>query len=248
MNLDNAVVLVTGGGSGLGAATAEALLAKGTRVMVMDLREVPARERLLSCAVDVTDEASVQQAIRRVMAEWGRIDGCVNCAGIGVASKTVGKQGAHALDLFRRVIDINLIGSFNVLRLAAEQMQHNTPNADGERGLIINTASVAAFDGQVGQAAYSASKAGIVGMTLPIARDLASVGIRVNTIAPGIFNTPMMQALPDQVKAPLIEMTQFPKRLGHPSEYAQLVVHLFENAFLNGETIRLDGAIRMQPR
>lgn len=249
MQLDQAVVVVTGGGSGLGAATVQALLDQGARVAIFDLRaDTPPHEHVQAWAVDVTDAASVQHALGEVMARWGRVDGCVNCAGIGTASRTLGKQGVHPLELFQKTININLVGTFNVLRLAAEYMQHNAPNPDGERGVIVNTASVAAFDGQIGQAAYAASKAGVAGMTLPLARDLAPLGIRVNTIAPGIFNTPMMQGMPDQVKAPLIEMTQFPKRLGHPHEYAQLVVHLFENAFFNGETIRLDGAIRMQPR
>ena len=172
----------------------------------------------------------------------------VNCAGIGSASKTVGKNGAHPLDYFITVIDINLVGTFNVLRVAAEEMGNNEPEQDNECGVIINTASVAAFDGQIGQPAYSASKAGVAGMTLPIARDLARMGIRINTIAPGIFDTPMMAMAPDQVRLPLIEMTQFPKRLGLPEEYASLVKHIVENPFLNGETIRLDGGIRMQPK
>jgi len=172
----------------------------------------------------------------------------VNCAGIGSAMRTVGKNGPHSLDVFSKVITVNLIGTFNVTRLAAAEMAKNEGNADNERGVIINTASVAAFDGQIGQVAYSASKGGVVGMTLPLARDLASIGVRVNTIAPGIFNTPLMNAAPDSVKLPLIEMTQFPKRLGYPEEYAQLATQMVENGFLNGETIRLDGAIRMAPR
>ena len=182
------------------------------------------------------------------MEVFGGLHVVVNCAGIGSASKTVGKNGAHPLDYFKTVVDINLNGTFNVLRLAAVAMADNEPNEDGECGVIINTASVAAFDGQIGQAAYSASKGGVVGMTLPIARDLARMGIRINTIAPGIFDTPLMGMAPDAVRNPLIEMTQFPKRLGIPSEYAALEKHMVENPFLNGETIRLDGAIRMQPK
>ena len=197
---------------------------------------------------NVTDESSVQSAVDKTVEVFGGLHVVVNCAGIGSASKTVGKNGAHPLDYFKTVVDINLNGTFNVLRLAAVAMADNEPNEDGECGVIINTASVAAFDGQIGQAAYSASKGGVVGMTLPIARDLARMGIRINTIAPGIFDTPLMGMAPDAVRNPLIEMTQFPKRLGIPSEYAALAKHMVENPFLNGETIRLDGAIRMQPK
>ena len=197
---------------------------------------------------NVTDESSVQSAVDKTVEVFGGLHVVVNCAGIGSASKTVGKNGAHPLDYFKTVVDINLNGTFNVLRLAAVAMADNEPNEDGECGVIINTASVAAFDGQIGQAAYSASKGGVVGMTLPIARDLARMGIRINTIAPGIFDTPLMGMAPDTVRNPLIEMTQFPKRLGIPSEYAALAKHMVENPFLNGETIRLDGAIRMQPK
>ena len=182
------------------------------------------------------------------MNTFGSIDAVINCAGIGSASKTVGKNGAHPLDYFKLVIEINLVGTFNVLRLAAIEMGKNEPSEDGECGVIINTASVAAFDGQIGQAAYSASKAGVSGMTLPIARDLARMGIRINTIAPGIFDTPMMLGAPDAVRNPLIEMTQFPKRLGKPVEYASLARQMVENSYLNGETIRLDGGIRMAPK
>jgi NAD(P)-dependent dehydrogenase (short-subunit alcohol dehydrogenase family) len=200
------------------------------------------------CRTNVSDEASVQEALAAVVANWGAVHIAVNCAGVGSAMRTVGKNGPHSLEVFSKVITINLIGTFNVTRLAAAEMAKNEPNADGERGVVINTASVAAFDGQIGQVAYSASKGGVVGMTLPLARDLATIGVRVNTIAPGIFNTPLMNSSPDSVKLPLIEMTQFPKRLGHPDEYGQLAVHIVENSFLNGETIRIDGAIRMAPR
>lgn len=255
MQLDNKVAIVTGGASGLGLATVEAFVAKGAKVVIFDLNqqqgdEVVARlgDNVRSLNVDVTNEEQVQAAIAQVVAMFGALHICVNCAGIGSATRTVGKKGAHPLNTFAKVIQINLIGTFNVLRLAAEAMQNNTPVEDGERGVIINTASVAAFDGQIGQVAYSASKGGVVGMTLPLARDLSSIGVRVNCIAPGIFNTPLLNAAPDAVKLPLIEMTQFPKRLGHPSEYGQFAVHIVENGFLNGETIRLDGAIRMSPR
>ena len=255
MEISNKVALITGGASGLGLATAETLLDAGAKIMLLDLNEDNAKsavEKLGSNAsyviANVTDESSVQSAVDKTMEVFGGLHVVVNCAGIGSASKTVGKNGAHPLDYFKTVVDINLNGTFNVLRLAAVAMADNEPNEDGECGVIINTASVAAFDGQIGQAAYSASKGGVVGMTLPIARDLARMGIRINTIAPGIFDTPLMGMAPDAVRNPLIEMTQFPKRLGIPSEYAALAKHMVENPFLNGETIRLDGAIRMQPK
>lgn len=255
MEISNKVALITGGASGLGLATAETLLDAGAKIMLLDLNEDNAKsavEKLGSNAsyviANVTDESSVQSAIDKTVEIFGGLHVVVNCAGIGSASKTVGKNGAHPLDYFKTVVDINLNGTFNVLRLAAVAMADNEPNEDGECGVIINTASVAAFDGQIGQAAYSASKGGVVGMTLPIARDLARMGIRINTIAPGIFDTPLMGMAPDAVRNPLIEMTQFPKRLGIPSEYAALAKHMVENPFLNGETIRLDGAIRMQPK
>ena len=255
MEISNKVALITGGASGLGLATAETLLDAGAKIMLLDLNEDNAKsavEKLGSNAsyviANVTDESSVQSAVDKTVEVFGGLLVVVNCAGIGSASKTVGKNGAHPLDYFKTVVDINLNGTFNVLRLAAVAMADNEPNEDGECGVIINTASVAAFDGQIGQAAYSASKGGVVGMTLPIARDLARMGIRINTIAPGIFDTPLMGMAPDAVRNPLIEMTQFPKRLGIPSEYAALAKHMVENPFLNGETIRLDGAIRMQPK
>lgn len=255
-SLPHKVALVTGGASGLGLATVRLLASMGARVAIFDLNreqaDLIANElgaNVRAYTVNVSDEVSVKTAIDQVVQDFGGLHIAVNCAGIGSASRTVGKNGAHSLELFTKVITINLIGTFNVTRLAAEAMQHNTPDDnDNERGVIINTASVAAFDGQIGQVAYSASKGGVVGMTLPLARDLAVMGVRVNTIAPGIFNTPLMNASPDSVKLPLIEMTQFPKRLGYPEEYAKLAVHIVENSFMNGETIRLDGAIRMQPR
>lgn len=256
MQLQDKVAIVTGGASGLGLATVEVFVAKGAAVVIFDLNQQQADEvvkrlgsKVLALQVDVTDEVSVHAAIQQTIATFGALHICVNCAGIGSATRTVGKNGAYPLAAFTKVIQINLIGTFNVTRLAAEAMQHNAPTtADAERGVIINTASVAAFDGQIGQVAYAASKGGVVGMTLPLARDLAVIGVRVNTIAPGIFNTPLMNASPDSVKMPLIDMTQFPKRLGHPAEYAQMAVQLVENSFMNGETIRLDGAIRMAPR
>ena len=255
MEISNKVALITGGASGLGMATAETLIESGANVMLLDLNEDNAKKAAESlgdkCSyviANVTEEDSVQIAINETVKNFGGIHIVVNCAGIGSASKTVGRDGAHPLDYFKTVVDINLNGTFNVLRLAAVEMCNNEPNADGECGVIINTASVAAYDGQIGQAAYSASKGGVVGMTLPIARDLARMGIRINTIAPGIFDTPLMGMAPDTVRNPLIEMTQFPKRLGIPSEYAALSKHIIENAFMNGETIRLDGAIRMQPK
>jgi|TARA_B100001093_G_scaffold386172_1_gene372063 NAD(P)-dependent dehydrogenase (short-subunit alcohol dehydrogenase family) len=255
MEISNKVSLVTGGASGLGLATAELLIESGSKVMLLDLNEDNAKaaaEKLGSNAsyviANVTDEPSIQSAIDKTIEKFGALHVVVNCAGIGSASKTVGRDGAHPLDYFKLVVDINLIGTFNVLRLAAVAMGNNEPNADGECGVIINTASVAAFDGQMGQAAYSASKGGVVGMTLPIARDLARMGIRINTIAPGIFNTPLMNGAPDSVKNPLIEMVQFPKRLGHPEDFASLTKHIVENSYLNGETIRIDGSIRMAPK
>ena len=255
MEISNKVALITGGASGLGMATAETLVESGANVMLLDLNEDNAKKAAESlgdkCSyvvANVTDEDSVQNAVNETVKKFGGIHIVVNCAGIGSASKTVGRDGAHPLDYFKTVVDINLNGTFNVLRLAAVEMGNNEPSTDGECGVIINTASVAAYDGQIGQAAYSASKGGVVGMTLPIARDLARMGIRINTIAPGIFDTPLFSMAPDTVKNPLIEMTQFPKRLGIPKEYAALVKHIFENEMLNGETIRLDGSLRMAPK
>jgi NAD(P)-dependent dehydrogenase (short-subunit alcohol dehydrogenase family) len=256
MEINKVVAVITGGASGLGHATATAIANAGGKVMILDrdskrAAEVAAElgDNVAWVETDVTSEESVQAAIAATMDKFGAIHVCVNCAGVGSAMKTVGRENKpHDLGVFETVVKINLIGTFNVLRLAAAQMAANDGGEDGERGLVVNTASVAAFDGQVGQVAYAATKGGVVGMTLPIARDLASLGIRCNTIAPGIFNTPLMNAAPDKVKQPLIDMTQFPKRLGHPEEYARLVLQMIENRFLNGETIRIDGAIRMQPR
>ncbi|NVK41007.1 MAG: 3-hydroxyacyl-CoA dehydrogenase [Oceanospirillaceae bacterium] len=255
MDLNNKVVIVTGGASGLGLVTCRQLAAQGAKVAAFDLNEDAGAaladelgQQALFVRVDVTDAASVEAAMTQVVERFGTVHVCINCAGIAPAGKTVGRNGALALEKFAQTININLIGTFNVLRLAAEQMAKNEPDTGGERGVIINTASVAAFDGQMGQAAYSASKAGIAGMTLPIARDLANLGIRVMTIAPGIFDTPMMKGMPDEVRDPLIQMVQHPKRFGDPEEYASLAAHIIGNRYLNGEVIRLDGAIRMEPR
>ncbi|MGA8850441.1 MAG: 3-hydroxyacyl-CoA dehydrogenase [Aeromicrobium sp.] len=253
MDIKNTVALVTGGASGLGLATVEALVAAGGKVTIIDLpgsagEEVVARlgDSVRFSPGDVRDEAAVTQALD-VAAEIGDLRITVNCAGTGDAVKTVGKKGPYPLDKFQRIIDINLIGTFNVLRLAAERMSFLDPVGE-ERGVIINTASVAAFDGQIGQAAYSASKGGIVGMTLPIARDLASLNIRVMTIAPGLFETPLLAGLPEEARTSLGQQVPHPSRLGNPAEYAQLAQQIVENPMLNGETIRLDGAIRMAPR
>jgi NAD(P)-dependent dehydrogenase (short-subunit alcohol dehydrogenase family) len=251
---DNAVFFVTGGASGLGEATARTLVAAGGKVVIADLNEV-AGARVAAdlgsavrfAAVDVTSEASVSNALA-IATGMGPLRGVVNAAGVVLAEKILGKNGTHPLDAFNRIIQINLSGTFNVIRLASSIMSTNEAAENGERGVIVNTASVAAFDGQIGQAAYSASKGGVVGMTLPIARELARYGIRVMTIAPGIFDTPMMAALPEAARQSLGQQVPFPSRLGKPDEYAALVKHIFENPMLNGEVIRLDGAIRMAPK
>ena len=254
MEIKNSTFIVTGGASGLGAATARSLAAAGGNVVIADLNadagNALAKElgRAHFIKTDVSAEADGKAAIALALKEFGGLQGLVNCAGIAIAEKTVGKDGPHALANFSRVITVNLIGSFNMIRLAADAMGKGQANAGGERGVIINTASVAAYDGQIGQAAYSASKGGIVGMTLPIARDLSRAGIRVVTIAPGIFETPMLRSLPQEAQDALGKMVPFPPRLGRPEEYAALAKHIIENEMLNGETIRLDGAIRMAPR
>ena len=251
MQLKDKVFVVTGGGSGLGAATARMIVARGGQVVLADVNaeageavaaELGAAARFV--ATDVTNEESARQAFAAAT-EMGPLFGLVNCAGIAPAEKVVGREGAHRLESFARTININLVGSFNMIRLAAEIMSKNTPTADGERGVIVSTASVAAFDGQLGQAAYAASKGGVVAMTLPIARELCRSGIRVMTIAPGIMETPMLMGMPAEVQESLGKMVPFPSRMGKPAEYAALVEHIFGNCYLNGEVIRLDGAIRM---
>jgi NAD(P)-dependent dehydrogenase (short-subunit alcohol dehydrogenase family) len=253
MQIRNSIFLVTGGASGLGAATAQMAAANGAKVVIADL-QAELGEKLAQeiggkyCKCDVTSEADGKAAVEAALKAFGGLQVLVNCAGIGVAERTIGKEAPHDLARFARVININLIGTFNMIRLAADAMAKAGPNAAGERGVIINTASVAAFDGQIGQAAYSASKGGVVGMTLPIARDLSRNGIRVVTIAPGLFLTPMLLGLPKEAQDSLGKQVPFPSRLGKPEEYASLARHIVENEMLNGETIRLDGAIRMAPK
>ena len=252
MQISDSIAIITGAASGLGEATVRSFVEGGARVAIFDMNaskgEALAGElgdNVLFCKVDVTNEESVAAGIAQTVDRFGTITANVNCAGIGIAMKTLGKEGIHTLELFKKVIDINLTGTFNVLRLAAEQMAKNEPNEDGERGVIVNTASVAAFDGQKGQVAYSASKGGIVGMTLPISRDLAFYGIRVCTIAPGLFLTPLFEGLGEEVVNSLSAQVTFPKRLGKPSEYGSLARTIVESPYMNGETIRLDGAIRL---
>ncbi len=253
MQVRNSVFLVTGGASGLGAATARMAAANGGKVVIADLQadagEALAKElggKFVKC--DVTSEADGKAAVEAAVQGYGGLHVLVNCAGIGVAERTIGKEAPHDLARFAKVIAINLIGTFNMIRLAADAMAKASPNAAGERGVIVNTASVAAFDGQIGQAAYAASKGGVVGMTLPIARDLSRNGIRVVTIAPGLFLTPMLLGLPKEAQDSLGKQVPFPPRLGKPDEYASLARQIVENEMLNGETIRLDGAIRMAPK
>ena len=252
MQIKNTIFLITGGASGLGAATAQMAAANGAKVVIADL-QAEAGEKLAReiggkyCKCDVTSEADGKAAVAAALG-LGGLHVLVNCAGIGVAERTIGKEAPHDLARFTKVIGINLIGTFNMIRLAADAMAKAGPNAAGERGVIINTASVAAYDGQIGQAAYSASKGGVVGMTLPIARDLSRNGIRVMTIAPGVFKTPMVAALSQEVQDSLGKQVPFPSRLGKPEEYAALAKSIVENEMLNGETIRLDGAIRMAPK
>ncbi|MGZ5661692.1 MAG: 3-hydroxyacyl-CoA dehydrogenase [Usitatibacter sp.] len=252
MQIQNHVFLVTGGGSGLGAATATMLAANGGKVVIADLNE-PAGKDLAGflggtvrfVKADVTDEASTQAAVDLCVSAFGAIHGLVNCAGVAPGERVVGRNGPHALASFERAVRINLVGTFNAIRLAAAKMSVQPAMDGGERGVIVNTSSVASMDGQIGQAAYAASKAGVNGMTLPIARELAKFGIRVMTIAPGIFDTPMLQGMSAEIRASLGAQVPFPSRLGDPDEFAQLVRHIIENAMLNGEVIRLDGAIRM---
>lgn len=255
MDIRNSVFIVTGGGSGLGQATVETIVAGGGKAVIADVNRTTGEAlaaklgssvRFVEC--DVTSEEHGKRAVATAVEAFGGVQGLVNCAGVGVPGKVLGRDGPLPLDKFSRIVAINLIGTFNMIRLAAEAMAAGTPNAAGERGVIVNTASVAAFDGQIGQPAYAASKAGVVGMTLPIAREFARTGIRVVTIAPGLFETPMMAGLPPEAQQSLAAQVPFPSRLGKPAEFAALVKHIVENEMLNGETIRLDGAIRMAPK
>lgn len=255
MNITGKTFIVTGGASGLGRAAAEAILAAGGNTVLIDVNEETgkAAEQALGSKArfahaDVTSEEQVQAAVALAVSIFGVLNGVVNAAGIAPAAKVLGKAGPHSLDLFEKTIRVNLVGTFNLIRLAAAAMVGNEPLESGERGVIVNTASIAAFDGQIGQPAYAASKAGIVGLTLPVAREFASVGIRCVTIAPGIFDTPLLTALPEPARVSLGQQVPFPSRLGRPPEYGALVRHILENEMLNGEVIRLDGALRMAPR
>jgi len=255
MNIEGKAFIVTGGASGLGRAAAETIVTAGGRVVVIDVNAETGRaaEQALGtnarfALADVTSEDQVKAAVDVGVRAFGGLHGVINAAGIGPAAKVLGKNGPHPLDLFEKTVRVNLVGTFNVIRLVATAMAQNTPEASGERGVIINTASIAAFDGQIGQPAYAASKGGIVSLTLPVAREFASLGIRVVTIAPGIFDTPLLAALPEAARVSLAQQVPFPSRLGRPDEYAALVRHIIENEMLNGEVIRLDGALRMAPK
>lgn len=259
MQFTNIRAIVTGGVSGLGLAVAQRFAEQGAALALFDLNEAQAESAIASLnergasqsefySVDVSDEAAVTAAVDQATEAFGGVDVAVNCAGILGAGRVLGKHGPMPLDRFRSTVMVNLVGSFNVAKAAAERMQHNEPNADGERGVIINTASIAAWEGQIGQAAYSASKGGVVGMTLPMARELTRFGIRVMTIAPGVFHTPMVDTLPPEIQQALGDSVPFPKRLGKPEEFADLCIHIVENAYFNGSTIRLDGAARLEPQ
>ena len=255
MQLNEVKALITGGVSGLGLAVARKIVASGGQVVLLDINAEAGAEAIAEMGdavsyirTDVTSEQDVNEAIATAVDRMGSINTAINCAGIIGAGRVLGREAPMALDYFARVIQVNLIGSFNICKASAAAMDANTPGEDGERGVIINTASVAAFDGQIGQAAYSASKAGIAGMTLPIARELARIGVRVNTVAPGIFWTPMVDGMPEHVQESLSASIPFPSRLGKPEEFADLVAHIMENKYINGETIRLDGAVRLAPK
>jgi NAD(P)-dependent dehydrogenase (short-subunit alcohol dehydrogenase family) len=252
MKIAGCVALVTGGASGLGEATARALVATGAKVAIFDMDQERGKalaqelgDSARFFAIDITSEEAVASAIESTVKAFGSLHVAINCAGVATPGKIVGKKGPLPLDRFEKVVAINLSGTFNIMRLAAVKMMENAPNADGEKGVVINTASVAAFEGQIGQAAYAASKAAVAGLTLPAAREFADYGIRVVCIAPGLFMTPMLMGLPEKAQQSLAEMMPFPKRLGNPSEYAALAMHIIENAMINGETIRLDAALRM---
>lgn len=252
MEIKEKTFVISGGASGLGFATAELLIQSGAKVVLLDINEQLGQHaegilghNALFIHCDITSEEQVQNAVNLAKSQFGSLHGIINCAGVGPAKRVVGKEGPHALEAFQKVVQVNLFGTFNTLRLVANEMQHNDWNVDGERGIVINTASVAAFDGQIGQAAYAASKGGIVAMTLPIAREFARMGIRVNCIAPGIFETPLLKNLSQEVQDSLAQQIPFPKRLGKPAEFAQLVKQMIENTMLNGEVVRLDGGIRM---
>ncbi len=255
MQIKDKVFIVTGGGSGLGAATARRIVAAGGKAVLVDINEEAGAAMIVELGdgarfvrADVTNEDDVQTAVSTAVSEFGGLHGAINCAGIAIAVKVLGRKGVHSLDAFSKVIQINLVGSFNVIRLAAAVVAENEPNENGERGVFISTASVAGYDGQIGQTAYAASKGGIIAMTLPLAREFARSGMRVMTIAPGIMDTPMLAGLPEKARISLGQQVPFPPRLGNPDEYAMLAEQIIENPLLNGEVIRLDGAIRMAPR
>ena len=256
MNLKDKVALVTGGASGLGQATVEAYVSKGAKAVILDINEEKAnkiienlgKENVMFISTDIMKEDPVMEAINLIKQKYGQLHIAVNCAGTGYPGRILGKEAPHPLDAFQFIINLNLVGTFNVMRIAADLMDKNEPDEKDEKGVIINTASIAGIEGQIGQSAYSASKAGVIGLTITAARDLARHAIRVCTIAPGIFDTPLMQLAPDKVRDPLLESTQFPHRFGQPNEFADLAVHIVENTYLNGETIRLDSGMRMKPR
>jgi len=257
MDLQNKVAVITGGASGLGRAAAQALVDAGATAVIFDMNEQAGAQAVSELGadkarfikLDVSSGTDAEAAFAKIVDDLGHVDICVNCAGIAIGAKTINREGEpHDLDLYRKVIEVNLIGSFNISRCAAAAMARNNPDEKSERGVIVNTASIAAYDGQMGQCAYASTKGGIVSMTLPMARDLASQGIRVNSIAPGVMATPLMLGMPENVQDGIVGNIPFPKRMGEPSEFGQLVVHIVENSYLNGETIRLDGGVRMQPR
>ncbi len=255
MEIKGNTFIVTGGASGLGEASVRSLVDAGGNAVIFDPADAKGEalagelgNSTIYCHTDVTDEASVQDGVQKTLDSFGAVNGVINCAGIGIPGKVVGKKGPMSLETFNKIIQINLVGTFNVIRLAAVHMVNNTANEEGERGVVVNTASVAAYEGQVGQVPYAASKAGIIGMTLPLAREFADKGIRVVTIAPGLFDTPMFDALPENVRQSLQTQLPFPSRFGRPAEFARMVAAILANPVLNGETIRLDSAMRMQPR